>query len=110
MRNRSCNFFAPAGSLLIFFSRRPGQFAAAAIVLHPFPEIKVVVGLPACLKERAILPHEPLDDVLQGLFPSNFGSHYQQHCLPWSHRPWVMLVVMDNFHAFFFDIWGASAP
>src|SRR6478752_350794 len=43
---------------------------AAAIRLHPFPEMKVVVVLPGIVEEAGILPKGALDDLLEALaFP-----------------------------------------
>src|SRR5581483_8425903 len=67
------------------------QFAAAAIGLHPLPEMDVVVVLARIVEERGVLAERALDDLLQGL-ALEFGP--LQQVVAVGHIGLVMLVVV----------------
>ena len=77
---------------MIFFSRRPGQLAAAAIRLHPVPEMQMVVVLAGIVEHGRILAERTLDDLLEGL-ALEFGP--LDRVVAVGHVGLVMLVVVD---------------
>src|SRR6516164_8850795 len=60
-------FFETAEVLVDLLFKAARQFVAAAIGLHPFPEMDVVIVLARIVEERRILAERALDDLLQGL-------------------------------------------
>src|ERR1700737_3140590 len=57
----------PAEVLGDLLFQAAGQFAAAAVRLHPVPEVQMVVVLAGIVEERRILAERALDDLLEGL-------------------------------------------
>src|SRR5258707_7237 len=74
---------------LLFEAAR--QFAAAAIGLHPVPEMQMVVVLAGIVEERRILAERALDDLFEGL-ALEFGA--LQQVVAVGHIGLMMLVVM----------------
>ena len=68
-----------------------GQFAAAAIGLHPVPEMHVVVVLSGIVEDRGVFAERCLDDLLEG-FALEFGP--LDRVVAIGHVSLVMLVVM----------------
>src|SRR5467141_2300165 len=68
-----------------------GQFGAAAIGLHPVPEMQMVVVLAGVVEQRRILAERALDDLLERL-ALEFGAF--QQIVAVGHIGLVMLVMM----------------
>ena len=68
-----------------------GQLAAAAIGLHPVPEMQMVVVLAGIVEDRGILPERTLHDLLEG-FALEFGAF--DRVVSVGHIGLVMLVVV----------------
>src|SRR5579872_758019 len=84
-------FLEPAEVLVDLLFDPARQFAAAAIGLHPLPEMDVVVVLARIVEERGVLAERALDDLLQGL-ALEFGP--LQQVVAVGHIGLVMLVVV----------------
>src|SRR6266536_4968434 len=57
----------PAEILVDLLFQTSGQFAAAAVRLHPIPEVQMVVMLAGIIEHGRVLPERPLHDLLEGL-------------------------------------------
>src|SRR5258708_39901432 len=66
-------FLKPAEVLGDLLLQPAGQFAAAAIGLHPVPEMQVIVVLAGVVEERSILAERALHDLLER-FALEFGA------------------------------------
>src|SRR3981081_760076 len=84
-------FLQPAEILGDLLFQAAGQFAAAAVRLHPVPEVQMVVVLAGIVEERRILAERALDDLLEGL-ALELGA--LQHIVAVGHIGLMMLVVM----------------
>src|SRR3984893_10287149 len=84
-------FLQPAEVLgdLLFQAAR--QFVAAAIGLHPVPEMQMIVMLAGVVEERRILAERALDDLLER-FALEFGAF--QQIIAVGHIGLMMLVMM----------------
>src|SRR6201996_356361 len=69
-----------------------GQLAAAAVRLHPVPEMQVVVVLAGVIEDRRVLAERPLDDLFEG-FAFEFGS--LDRVVAVGHVGLMMLVMME---------------
>src|SRR5450631_362532 len=85
-------FLQPAEVLGDFLFQAAGQFVAAAIRLHPVPEMQMVVMLAGVVEQRRILAERALDDLLKRL-ALEFGAF--QQIVAVGHIGLVMLVVVE---------------
>src|SRR5258708_37057641 len=84
-------FLKPAEVLGDLLLQPAGQFAAAAIGLHPVPEMQMIVVLAGVVEERGILAERAFDDLLER-FALEFGAFEQVIAV--GHVGLMMLVVM----------------